>query len=142
MGLVFNPYNGPWLQIYHQLLQAVPLGPKTYLPIPNFLLPTQISKRVIVAGASSQKAKGTWRYAGRLIPVVDCGAVEFAQAELSGLSVPLNRGQLFILPQFASNYQLRFEPFYWMEDILLTVWAFDGDVSDSTEDLVRQLSMT
>jgi hypothetical protein len=139
MGLVFNPYNGTWQQIYHQLLQATQLGPKTYLPIPKFILPTQISKRVIVAGASSQSAKGNWRYAGRLIPIVDCGAVDFGQAELRGLGVPLNKGQIFILPQFASTYQLRFEPFYWMEDILLSVWEFDGDVSDSTENLILSL---
>jgi hypothetical protein len=141
MALVFSPTNGPWQQVYHQLLTAVPLGPGTYQPIPKVLLPLQISNRVIVAGASSQKAKGTWRFAGRLVPIVDCGAVDFGQAELNGFGIPLNKGHLFVLPAYASTYQLRFEPFFWMEDILLSVWEFTGDVSDSTENLIRSLNV-
>lgn len=142
MSLTFSPYGGPWLRIYHQLLQATPLGPHSYTPIPSFLLPTQISKRVIVAGASSQKAKGNWRYAGRLTPLIDCGSAEFQQAELAGLYVPLNKGKLFVLPGYTGTYSLRFEPFYWFEDVLLSVYEFDGEVTDSTEDLIRQVSLT
>jgi hypothetical protein len=129
MSLNFNPYNGPWLQIYQQLFEVVRIDASNYNPIPNFLIPTQISNRIIVVGGSSQLAKKKWRYAGRLHPIIDCGNTDFQQAELPPLLVPLNKGQLYILPDYVSHFQLRFETFFWLEEIVLTIWEFGGVVT-------------
>lgn len=130
MGVTFDPQSGPWTIAYQQSFEAVQLPGGSYKPMDPILLPV-LEKRVLAAGIASQGTTITWKYGGRLVPLIDCGSAGFGSAETFKFSLFLNSFRILILPEYARQYRLRFEPSFRLSNCSLTIWEFDGSVTDS-----------
>jgi hypothetical protein len=128
-----------WLKFYSQYFRVEFKTPKEYIPLPPVTLPVQSEHRVLVAGCTSQTAKGSWYLGGWLRPIVETGDTDFVFAELDSIPVPLNVPRLILLPQIAGSYRLRFEVPFWHQEITLTIYQYIGPDVDSTEVLLGSL---
>ena len=138
MSLRLNLGNaGYWVRFYSQEFQVSYITAKEYRPLDPIILPTQVENRIIVAGCTSETAKRTWRFGGRLIPLIQTGG-PFIDAEIESYPVFLNIPRLIILPDLGTTYKLRFETPYWFEQINLTIFEYIGPIGDTTELLLSQ----
>ena len=120
-----------WNQVYEEFKEAKEITPGgAYYAIPAFEIPFLFSSNVIIVRPLSVKAKSTWRFAGVLAQKFQVGtggtASTLPTVDADTLSLRLNRNKLVIFNNFKSDYELVFEPFYWMRDIRLTVWEYTG----------------
>ena len=138
MSLRLNLGNAAyWVRFYSQEFQVEYITPKEYRPLDPILLPTQVENRIIVAGCNSETAKSTWRFGGRLIPLIQTGG-PFIDAEIDHYPVFLNIPSLIVLPDLGAPYKLRFEAPPWFEQITLTIFEYVGPIADTTETLLTE----
>lgn len=132
LQLQLNPGSN-WHLFYTQSFESIPIGPKTYKPIKESVLPVQIDFRVFVAYTTSSTAKLNWRLAGYLTPEVETGAA-FVDLQLRQIALRLRSPQLIVLPSFSTSYKLRLRIPYWVEDLTLSLFQYTGPISDSVQE--------
>lgn len=139
--LIINPANGAnWRLLYQHQFTTQPISARERSLIPDTVLPVQAESRILAVKTFSQYAKSTWKKSGSLTPLVDSGVAGIGHLALSRYQLPCNGARLLIFPKFSTTYQLKFSCPWWFSEIALTVYEYIGTESDSTEDLIRELT--
>lgn len=132
-----------WVQIYDESRTAqVATEAGGYFPIPAFEVPIQLDKHILAARCISTTAKFNWRWAGNLIQKINppIAGINSPLVEAGTYSMKINRTKLVIFKPLTSTYQLTLEGAYWLKDLRLTLWEYQGIEGDSTEELITTLS--
>ena len=122
-----------WNLVYEELRERKKGGISgTYVPIPAFEIPFLFTSRTIVVRPLSTKGRPTWRFAGTLAQRFQVGsggsASTLPTVDADVYRLRLNRTKIITFEQFKDDYQIVFEPFYWMKDIQLSIWQYEGPV--------------
>jgi len=122
-----------WQLVYNETREQIKGSIRgTYTPIPAFEVPFLFTSRTIVIRPLSRKGRPTWRFAGSLaqrFQVGSGGAVSaLPTVDADVYRLRLNRTKLITFEEYKSDYQVVFEPFYWMKDIELKIWEYVGPV--------------
>jgi hypothetical protein len=132
-----------WELVYSELREQGKRSVRgTYTPIPVFEIPFLFTARTIIIRPVSRKGRPTWRFAGYLAQRFEAGtggaASKLPRIDADVYRLRLNRAKLITFEEYKSNYQITFEPFYWMKDIELNIWQYTGPVRtlrDSIEEI-------
>ena len=119
-------------------------GNTTMLPIPEIVVPILLDKHILAVSITSNTAKPTWYFGGFLNQRISLGLVVGGLPDSDAIEkrrIWLNRLTLIILPQLSSHYSLSFNVPKWFQDVQLNVWQYVGASSDSTEDLISEISV-
>ncbi|MEG4032073.1 MULTISPECIES: hypothetical protein [unclassified Microcoleus] len=81
-------------------------------------IPGNFDQHTIRIYTTSLQAKPTWWMAGRLIQLLGDSNPDF---EASRWLVPLKRRTLIKLPQFTTEYHLKFEPVRWLKEVAIVI---------------------
>ncbi|MFN6485438.1 MULTISPECIES: hypothetical protein [unclassified Nostoc] len=131
-----------WVQIYDESRTAViATQAGGYYPIPAFEIPIQLEKHILAARCISTTAKSTWRWAGNLIQKIapPIAGINSPLVEAGSYSMKLNRTRLVIFKPYTDTFQLTLEGAYWLKDLRLTLWQYQGIEGDSTEEIITSL---
>ncbi|MBW4556413.1 MAG: hypothetical protein KME59_10815 [Trichormus sp. ATA11-4-KO1] len=131
-----------WVQIYDEARTAqIASDAGGYYPIPAFEIPFQLDKRILAARCISTTARVTWRWAGNLIQKISppIAGINSPLVEAGSYSMKINRTRLVIFKNYTNTYQLTLEGAYWLKDLRLTLWEYQGVDGDSTESLITDL---
>lgn len=93
------------------------------------------NSHVVIIGCDAQLKRSTWRTAGwaaQTLPFLPSSTSNFtASVEGSRQWLPLGRLKLCVFPKTMPTWRLRIEFPWWLNDITLEVWRYDG--ADRTE---------
>lgn len=122
-----------WQLVYNETREQVKGRIRgTYIPIPVFEIPFLFASPTILILPLSRKGRSTWRFAGYLAQRFQVGSGGNASAlptvDADVYRLRLNRTKLITFEEYKSNYEVTFEPFYWMKDIELKIWEYTGPV--------------
>lgn len=117
-----------WEFVVSQSASAVVLSPGQHQAIPKIKIPILLDKPCIAVRIDSVSAKPTWRFAGDLYQDIRVGILVGGQADAIATSrrAWLNQICLFMLPLWATTYQLSYLPPKWFQDVQITVWEYTG----------------
>lgn len=136
--------QGIWNQVYNEHRNAT-LVQTAHIPIPAFEISFLFESHILAVRCLSTTAKAHWRFAGILSQQFQIGtggtASPLPDVTASQHKSRLNRTELIIFPKLTGNYQLIFEPAYWLKDARLTIWEYTGIESDTTEELIQTLKV-
>lgn len=126
--------SSKWEFLSSQSASAVVISPGQFIPIPKLAVPILLDKRVVAIRIDSVSAKPTWRFAGDLYQEIRIGILVGGQPDAIATRrrAWLNQFCLFVLPLWASTYQLSYQPPKWFRDVTLNVWQFTGDFTDDS----------
>jgi hypothetical protein len=135
-----------WLLVWEKLTiaQRVVIDPeKQFHPIPSINMPVQLESHIFAVLIENQKARSSWRYAGRITQLIQTGIIGYGgsnDVEVAEFrKLWLNRVSLYIFPKVTNTFSLKFDVPRWFEEISITVWEYIGLKSDSTETLINSL---
>ena len=132
--------QGNWVNVYSEDRTARQVTDTNFAPIPAFEIGFLFEAHILAVRCLSDSAKPTWRFAGILNQAFQIGTgggvSPLPVVSGSSQTMRLNRSSLVQFERLTSNYQLVFEPAYWLKDIRLTVWEYRGLVSDTTEEKI------
>lgn len=143
---------GAWEIFYYQKLTGNPQNRRIKAPIIDPVeLPFTTDKHILLAGATSSKAKPTWLRAGYLYQQISgihiddtliyegLGQVPTTETDFNRRLIKLNSIELITYPRISNDYRLRFEAMPWIEEITLGIWIYTGIVSDSVDDSLQAI---
>jgi hypothetical protein len=116
--------------------------PGSTLPIPKITVPFLLENNIVAISATSQNARATWNFAGRVAKKISTGIVTggLPDATVSDRGVLLlNRINLFRFTRLTATYALEIEPPYYFKDINLTLWIYTGVDSDTTSEQLNRI---
>ena len=133
--------QGLWVQVFNEARQARQVTDTDFAPIPAFEIGFLFEAHILAARSSSTTAKAHWRFAGLLNQRFQIGtggaASPLPVVTAKSHALKLNRSALVQFERLTSNYELLFEPAYWLRDLQLTIWEYRGLVSDTTEEKIE-----
>lgn len=134
--------SSSWVRIHDTTLFAAPvLGQNgKHYPIPSYLIPEVVDRRILAVGASSSKAKPTWNLGFYLAMLVKVPGVGNAEVVSRPIRLGLN---LVIFPPVSSEFTLKARIAKWHQEMSLTVWKYIGletDVLSSLENIDSDLT--
>lgn len=131
-----NPNN--WREVFDESRSAVPITQTAYDPIAAFEVGILLNTPIIRVRTLSPSAKSRWRFAGTLSQRVSIVNTAFnsTPAVTYSKGLRLNRTEVIRLPWLSSDYELVFEPPYWMRDLRLTIWEYTGVYAEQLEELL------
>jgi hypothetical protein len=136
-----NPNN--WSPFYDRTFTVTPIGNGArYVPIPSQTLPIALDERIIAVKGTSTEALTTWQTAGWLTPLFDLSSTPLLEARWKRYRIPLRSAGLCVLPDFDLTYQLRLDIPKWLKQARIEIWSYIGPIDDSTEKLIRELSLS
>lgn len=130
-----------WEQAYRDSKSVVYDDAGGYTPLPAFEIPITFNKKLLAIRVLSDNAKFTWRFGGVLSQRMQLGggATPLPVASLDYNRLRVNRSTLINFPTYGTDYELLFEPYYWIKHIDLTIWQYLGELTDSTENLINEI---
>jgi hypothetical protein len=128
-----------WQLVYDETRDAPQPAPGYYSPMERLILPTLLESRVIAVGTSSSTSPPRWRYAGTLIQRHQLAAIGGGLVLGKEVRCLLNTFSLVEMPLLTPTYQLVYDVPPWIRSISLAVWAYNGAVEDTTENLIQAL---
>lgn len=131
---------GRWAQVYSEQRTAQFIGEREFYPIPPYFVSVLMHSPLLMVTATSQEVRSTWRLGGYLQQVIDSPDADFVEIPTKKAFVPLNNFQLIRYPKWATAYKLRFFVPSWFSEVRLTIYEYQGELSDTTEDLVRAVT--
>ncbi len=135
--------HGNWVQVFNEARRGVQVTDTDFAPIPAFEIGFLFEAHILAVRTSSTTAKAHWRFAGLLnqrFQIGTGGAASPLPVVTAGShATRLNRSALIQFERLTSNYELLFEPAYWLRDLQLTIWEYRGNESDTTEAMLRGL---
>jgi len=131
---------GAWTQTYSEQREAVSIGGNEYHPIPPYFVSILLHSPLLVVGTNSEDVRARWRLGGWLQQYLDAPDADFIEIPTKKVFIPLNQFVLVRYPQWVSAYKVRFEVPWWIRKIRLTIYEYQGTVTDSTEELVRAVT--
>ncbi len=139
MSQIVAALNSPlaWQQVYSESREGYPLSETSYYPIPSYNVPLIFDSFLLMVGTSSQYARAHWKLGCWLTQTVDVPLADFDEIRLKKYFVPINDATLIRLDAIAPQYRLKVDIPWWMRELRLTIYEYQGVLSDSTEDLVR-----
>lgn len=129
-----------WQQVYTEEREVVYDAAGGYTALPAFEIPFTFEGQIIAIRALSKNAKFTWNFAGKISQRIQLGggATPLPVATQFEQNLRINRSTLLVLSKLTTEYELLFEPFYWIKHINLTIWEYIGTAEEVTnEALVR-----
>lgn len=102
-----------------------------YAPLPAFEIPITFDKELIAVKTLSAGAKFSWRFSGVLTQRMQLGGgfTPLPVASLSYNRLRINRSSLLHFPTYNTDYELLFEPYFWIKNIDLTIWEYNGSIT-------------
>lgn len=150
--LRFKPANeNNWQLLRSGTVTAQPHPVKKWdtLPIEAIaVVPVLIASPIVAIHVTSSKVKPHWIMAGYLRQRIATGLVVGGgqNADYSDSFRVLLDRLTVVKFSLALDYELRFTPVRWLQDIEFTVWEYIGSVEDTTESMLlgvgRQLVRT
>ncbi len=132
--------QGNWVKVYDEVRASQVVVDRSSTPIPAFELGVLFESHILAVRCLSDSAKPNWRFAGILSQRFQIGSGGGVSAlpvvNASSRTARLNRSALVQFQHLTSTYQLVFEPAHWLKDIQLTVWEYQGPISDTTEEKI------
>ncbi len=141
---------GNWRLVYYQQHVGDPANRRVRAPMIDIIeLPVTIPGRILAVGASYLDASPSWYTAGFFYQevrgatlddtLVFPGVTGGSGAVLDACKkrIILNTIELHIFERLASEHSFRFEAMAWIPRIILGVWEYIGEESNSTEDLIQ-----
>ena len=113
-------------------------------PIPEIVVPILLDKHILAVSITSSTAKPTWYFGGFLNQRISLGIVVGGLPDSDAIEkrrIWLNRLTLITLTQLTSHYAVSFNVPKWFQDVQLHLWQYVGPESDSTEDLISEISV-
>lgn len=133
-----------WRQAYQDERSVVFDDAGGYTPLPAFEVPITFDTQLLAVRTLSNNAKFTWRFSGVLSHLFELGDVisPLPTASHSYHRLRINRSNLIYFPNFGTDYQLIFEPYWWIKHINLTIWEYTGEITSAAEKLVAEVRDT
>lgn len=135
--------QGNWVQVFNEARNSRQVTDTDFAPIPAFEIGFLFEAHILAVRSSSTSAKAHWRFAGLLNQRFQIGtggaASPLPVVTACSHALKLNRSALIQFERLTSNYELLFEPAYWLRDLQLTIWEYRGKASDTTEAMLGQL---
>ena len=130
-----------WQQVYRDSKSVTYDAAGGYTALPAFEIPITFDKALIAVRTNSQGAKFTWRFSGVLSQRMQLGggATPLPVASLSYNRLRINRSTLLHFPTYDTDYELLFEPYYWIKHIDLTIWEYTGVYTEFTNNLIQEI---
>ncbi len=102
-----------------------------YRPLPAFEIPLVFDKRILMIRANSTNAKFSWRFLGVLSQFISVDRNGSPRdAALYRTNLRINRSQILFFDRVDIEYELIFEPFYWLKRCELSIYTFTGEITD------------
>ena len=139
MSQIVAAINSPlaWEQVYSESREGYPLSENSYYPIPSYNVPIIFDSFLLMVGTSSQYARAHWKLGCWLTQVIDVPLADFDEIKLRKYFVPVNDATLIRFASIAPQYRLRVDVPWWMRELRLTIYEYQGTLDDSTEALIR-----
>jgi hypothetical protein len=115
-----------WITIFNDSYSAV-LDDETERPQPidKILIPYIFTGKFVRIYTKSTSAKSKWWLAGKLLMLLeDDSQLDFIAQQWR---VPLKVITLIQIPELTSEFKLKFEPAYWLNDIAIVVEKYIGE---------------
>jgi hypothetical protein len=123
--------NQSWVSIFNDTFTAAAVPTqelREYYPIPDIVIPIQISSPVIAIYCASSSDPGTWNYAGKVRQKINSGLL--VGGVLDGLiatrRLKLREVNILRFDRVSSSYSIEISIPYWLRDIGLLVWEYIG----------------
>ena len=129
MSSILNFNNSDYWQKVYETTLVAQAGSRSsfYYPIGDHNLPGTFSSHTLLVGASSFKAKPTWRlgfYLSMIISAVGVGSFTASQK-----SIPFGL-TLVRFPPLSNEFSLKASIPKWHEEMSMSVWLYVGSESD------------
>lgn len=116
-----------WVPHYIQSHEAPVINNFLVGKVPTVYIPNTLTNRFLRCCVTSNSAKDTWYLAGNLALILNKGIVPDFEARR--FTIGLNRFVLIQVPDYIYSYQLKFEAVYWLNDIMISIDKFIGEIS-------------
>lgn len=128
-----------WQQVYQDSKTVTYDAVGGYSPLPAFEIPITFDKLIIAVRTLSAGAKYSWRFSGVLTQRMQLGggATPLPVASLSYNRLRINRSHLLHFPNYNTDYELLFEPYYWIKNINLTIWEYVGPLTEYVLEAIK-----
>lgn len=127
-----------WLLAWEGLRRANAFGAEgAFFPIPSFQIPILFESPVLAISAENQDARSWWRLGVRVRQLLSVAGID--EIGTYQKAVLLNRGGTLVkFPSYAAQYRLEVEVPHWHREIKLTIWEYQGPITDTTDLLVQE----
>lgn len=118
-----------WNEVARQAYVAQIVEPRGYIPIPAAVW-TINNSHCLLIGTRSDSAERRWFLGARaqqILPFTPSSVSEYTNlTHLSEFKCGLGRLTLCTFPKFASTWLLRLEFPWWLQDVSVEIWRYDG----------------
>lgn len=130
-----------WVFLYQESREVVYDEAGGYTPMAAFEIPITFDNKILAVRTLSKNAKYTWRFSGVLTQRMQLGggATPLPLASFSDKRMRVNRSSLIYFLTYGTDYELLFEPYYWIKHIDLSIWGYVGDLTDSIRESINQM---
>lgn len=150
MSLNLNLQSSQWELVFHS---SVTGDIRNYQRRPRVSaiapieIPFLFDSRIFLVSATNLSK--TWFKAGTLyyevqglgiddrVAFPDFPGAPSSSADADRFYVTLNSLELVRFPRLSSQIRLRFEPVPWLDRVTLALWEYQGEETDTTEDLIQ-----
>lgn len=133
-----------WQQVYQVSVNAEYTSSAIYKPIPEIVIPIQLTAHLIATFTDSNNAPSHWYSAGFMQKYISIGIFAGNQQNTKyGYSrrVPLRQAQITLWENFGESYRLTFRPHKWLDQISFYCWQYTGEIQELSNEQMEALRL-
>jgi hypothetical protein len=131
-----------WDYVWGATYQAAPAGNNGFIPIPAIDVPLLLQSSTLAIFCDSRTARPNWETAGTASRRIQSGLVvggNFNLGVSGGVRLKLRQFTLVRFEQIAASYALSISPKFWLKDLEINVFTYNGIDSDSTTEQLNRI---
>lgn len=136
-----NPNN--WNDVYFQTINAYQINSTRYAPIPRITVPVQLNSPVLAVYITCTPNNPNWYFAGFLGQKIFTGLTVGGSPDAENVQrrkLWLNKLTIIRLEKLTDAYSISLDVPKWFQSISVNLWEYTGDINDSTELLIEELT--
>ncbi|MEB3338973.1 MAG: hypothetical protein VKJ46_15995 [Leptolyngbyaceae bacterium] len=133
-----------WELVWPQFeFAAVQTGPSSYIRIPEFFCPVQLTKPILAISLST--SQGGVKLAGFVNQKIQTGLTVGGQPDAYALyrrKVYFEDNQIIFIPDIVDSYSVSISVPYWIRHIKGAMWMYTGIISDSITERLKAVQLS
>ncbi len=130
-----------WEKVYTNQAEVLRDSAGGYQPLPEFEISGDFSEELIAIETKSDNIKYSWKFSGVLYRRFQLGepSNSLPRASVGYHRLRINHCHLLHFVNYGINYNIVFDPYYWLKNISLNVWKYTGKTIENTDNLIEEI---